>query len=119
MAFINPPTPRFVWYMLLDSANGQPYKGASASTVALPSDHVIDQFRDAVYAKNAPIFTEYVSSQLIVYKNRASFDHRNAETEKEEPLEEDFIIADLGSSKKDALIVVVPVSLSMSKWGFY
>ena len=107
--------PRKVWYLLLDSTNGQPYKGTSASTVSLPSDHVIDQLRDAVKAENSNNLSGVDPLNLIVYKNRASFDQRNVETGKEEPLEEDSMIADLGSLKKDALIVVVPVSLSTSK----
>jgi hypothetical protein len=53
------------------------------------------------------------AADLFVYKNRQSFDKRNAvndENEKESPLEEDSLVDGLGTSKKEALIVVVPSS---------
>jgi hypothetical protein len=60
------------------------------------------------------------SSQLLVYKNKAAFDKRNAaiDEEKEEPLEEDSLIDGLGTSKKEALVVVVPSSAENSSGKF-
>ncbi|KAJ3198832.1 hypothetical protein HDU67_003373, partial [Dinochytrium kinnereticum] len=48
----------------------------------------VADFRKAVYRKNSSILTGINSSQLIVYKNKAAFDKRNAaiDDEKEEPL---------------------------------
>jgi hypothetical protein len=43
-------------------------------------------------------------SDLLVYKNNAAF------VGKEDPLEEDSLVVDLGKSKQEALIVVVPSS---------
>ncbi len=47
-----------------------------------------------------------------MYKNKVSFDKRNAgaEQEREEPLEVDTVVGGLGTTKTDALIVVVPSS---------
>lgn len=44
----------------------------------------------------------YLAAALKVYANRAAFDRKEA------PLEEDLVIGNLGSTKQDALIVVVP-----------
>ena len=51
-----------VWFLLLDSATGLPYKNTSASSVLRSSlvVPVVDQFRDAVhvkYANKASAFT--------------------------------------------------------------
>jgi len=72
------------------------------------SNSDVADFRDAVHLKNSPILTGFASSQLLVYANKAAFDKRNDADEKEEPLEEDSLISDLGKSKKAALIVIVP-----------
>jgi hypothetical protein len=102
--------PRLIWFQLIVSATGKPYKAATVSSVSLPSDFVIDQFRDAVQIKwNKPGYLKDIpAGALIVYKNKAAFDKRNDAEGKEEPLEEDSQISDLGKSKKEALIVVVP-----------
>ena len=62
---------------------------------------MIDQFKDAVYAKNYRILEGIVSSQLNVYANKAAFDAKTS-------LEEDEEIGNYGGSKKDALLVVAP-----------
>ena len=110
------PSP-LVWFLLLDSVTGQPYKKTSADYGSLPPGSVIAQFRDAVQLKNSSILTGITSSQLLVYKNKTAFDKRNAavDGEKEEPLEEDFLIDGLGKSKKEALVVVVPSLTSSPK----
>ncbi len=68
-----------VWFHLYDAATGLPYKGTFASSIlrsslAVP---VIDQFRDAVHAKNSSILTGITSSQLLVFRNKDAFDKRN------------------------------------------
>ncbi len=79
-------------------------KGASVSSIALFSSTVVVQFREAAHLKNASILTGIESSQLTVYKNKQAFDG------KEEPLGLHSVIDDLGASKDDALVVVVPIS---------
>ena len=101
-----------VWFQLYDSATGKPYKRSTADYVSLAHGSVIAQFRDAVQLENTSILTGITSSQLLVYKNKATFDKRNAAVDdgKEEPLEEDSLLDGLGASKKEALVVVVPES---------
>ena len=109
----SPPSP-LVWFLLLDSATGEPYKGTTVSSVLRSSlvIPVVDQFRDAVQLKyDKPDYLKDIpSGALLVYKNKAAFDKRNAPADegKEEPLEEDSLVDGLGRSKKEALIVVVP-----------
>jgi len=107
----SPPSP-LVWFLLLDSATGEPYKGTSATKVSVDASADVADFRKAVkteydqpnYLKDIP------ASSLLVYKNKTVFDKRNAAVDdgKEEPLEEDSLLEGLGKSKKEALIVVVP-----------
>jgi hypothetical protein len=118
----NPSAPSpFVWFLLLDSATGLPYKGTSADYVFLPSTAVIAQFRDAVIEKfdkqKSSVLTGFASSQLDVYKNKAAFNNRNATVDEgmEEPLEEDSFINGYGASKKEALVVVVSSSKSSNR----
>ena len=75
------PSP-LVWFLLLDSATGLPYKGTSATKVSLPPTAVIAQFRDAVKAKHSNKLSSFDAADLLVYKNKAAFDKRNLEEEK-------------------------------------
>jgi hypothetical protein len=93
-----------VWYLLLECSTGQPFKGTSADAItSLSPDFAVVQFRDAVKAKCSNTLASVDPNTLQVYKNKDAFDG-----EKAQPLEEDSPIAGLGSSKKEALIVVVP-----------
>jgi hypothetical protein len=97
-----------IWFVLVDSSNGMSYKGTTASSVSLSRDSVVDQFRDAVKEKYADSHLKGVApSDLLVYKNKAAFEQKNADKGKEEPLEEDSLLTGLGTSKKDSLVVVV------------
>ena len=71
-------------------------------------------FRVAVKIKNSNKLSSFDAADLIVYAHKAAFDKRNAVKYKIEPLEEDSLVSDLGNSKKEALIVVVP-SISSSE----
>ena len=84
----SPPSP-LVWFLLLDAATGEPYKGTSADYVSLPSTAVIAQFRDAVKTKYSNKLSSVDAGELLVYKNRVAFDKRNAAVDegKEEPLD--------------------------------
>ena len=111
----SPPSP-LVWFLLLDSATGLPYKDTSVSSVLRSSlvVPVVDQFRDAVKAKyDQPNYLKDIpAAATLVYKNKSAFDKRDAAFDegKEEPLEEDSLVDGLGTSKKEALVVVVPSS---------
>ena len=109
---VSPPSSPLIWFLLLESATGQSYKGTTASAVLRSSlvVPVVDQFRDAVHQDNSAILTGITFSQLQVYKNKASFDKRNAAVgqEKQEPLEEDAAVYGLGKTEEEALIVVIP-----------
>jgi len=103
-----------VYYVLLDSVTGEPYKGASPtsilrSSVVVP---VIDQFRKAVLQENSSILTGITPSQLVVYKNKHSFENRNgaAGDENEKPLKASYRLDGLGETDEDdkILVVVVP-----------
>jgi len=114
MSSSNPQqTAPLIWFLLLDSATGLPYKGTTADYVSLPPGFVIAQFRDAAHLKyDKPNYLKDIpSGALLVYKNKSSFDKRHSDEGKEEPLEEDSLLDGLGKSKKEALIVVVPHAL--------
>ncbi|KAL7519513.1 hypothetical protein ACHAWX_004263 [Stephanocyclus meneghinianus] len=102
-------TSTFVWFLLVDSATGQPYKGTSVDAVSLPPDSFVVQFRKLVHLENSNKLTGVDASDLIVFKNKAALDKRNnAEGEgKELPLDPTESIGVLGS-KEDMLVVVVP-----------
>jgi hypothetical protein len=116
----SPPSP-LVWFLLLDSATGLPYKKTTADYVSRTRGSVIAQFRDAVKKKykdeDSTIITGIASSQLLVYKNKATFDKRNAAVDegKEEPLKSSCLLDGLGITEEDALIVVVPSSRMPSR----
>jgi hypothetical protein len=104
----------FVWFQLVDST-GRLFKKTSFSSVLRASlvVHVVDLFRKAVKAKYADSHLKGVApSDLIVYENKAAFD----EGKTVDSLEPDSSLANLGSTRIDALIVVVP---SLTKSNFY
>ena len=118
---ISSPSP-LVWFQLLDTATGLPYKGTAADYVSLPPGSIIAQFRDAVKKKDnddrdAAVLTTFKSSQLLVYKNNAAFHKRNAPADegKEESLKSSCLLDDLGITEEDALVVAVPTSRSSSR----
>ena len=106
---------RLVWFVLVDG-DGNPYKGTTASSVNIPSSYVIDQFRDAVKEKcdrQGDDLKGILSSKLHVYANKEAFDG------KVDSLEEDSTIGTFGSSKKEALVVVVPSRGESSIGGYH
>lgn len=99
-----------VWYLLVDS-NGQPYERTTADVVELPSTTcVIAQFRKAVKTENSRKLSSFDAADLVVYKNKESFEKRTSkvEQEKKEPLEVDAVVVGMGTTMNEALIVVVP-----------
>lgn len=96
-------SPSLIWFQLVGS-DGKPFKETSADKVTFPTSADVSDFRKSVKNENPNMLSAVDASQLKVFKNKSAFDG------KEEPLEEDFTVAGLGTSKKDALIVVVPSS---------
>ncbi len=82
---------------------GDPYKKTSFEKILLSPKSDVSDFRKAVKAENSDILIGISPSQLTVYKNKAVFDVGK------EPLDE-FSLLDntFGTSKENALIVVVP-----------
>eukprot|EP00569_Conticribra_weissflogii_P002491 CAMPEP_0171346544 /NCGR_PEP_ID=MMETSP0878-20121228/25128_1 /TAXON_ID=67004 /ORGANISM="Thalassiosira weissflogii, Strain CCMP1336" /LENGTH=351 /DNA_ID=CAMNT_0011850249 /DNA_START=41 /DNA_END=1096 /DNA_ORIENTATION=+ len=106
--------PRLIWFLLLDSETGKPYRNSSVSSIeySLITVPVIDQFRQLVHRKNSNKLTGIDASDLLVYKNKAAFYARNnAEDDvKEQALDPTEYIGVLGSVE-DMLVVVVPQSM--------
>jgi hypothetical protein len=97
---------QLVWFQLVDST-GSPFKGTSISSVSLPPNSLLVQFRDAVKAKYADSHLKGVApSDLLVYENK--------DKEKQFPLKPSQILDQLTITDKDALIVVVPTSEQVS-----
>jgi hypothetical protein len=101
------------WYLLLDSATtGQPYEGSKADFVSLPPGSVAAKFRDAVLSKTPNKLARVDTSDLLVYKNNAAFDMRNAKDDdggntERQPLDTTQPVDGLGG-KVDKLVFVVP-----------
>ena len=108
---------RPVWFRLLDADTGEPYKGTSATKVFVASSADVADFRDAVHSKyDKPNYLRDIpSGALIVYKNKAAFDKRNAAVDdgKEEPLDPTESLGNLGS-KQDMLVVTPPQTLAQN-----
>jgi hypothetical protein len=97
----SPPSP-LIWFLLVDSATGQPYKGTTVSSILRSSlvVPVIDQFRDAVKAKHSNKLSSVDAADLLVYKNKAAFDKRTV-------LEEKVSFTQLKKSSKKTLCWMV------------
>ena len=103
-----------IWFHLYSSAN-KPFKGTSVSSVLRSSLANVNEFKYAVKAEYPNKLSSVDASQLRVYKNKDSFDKRDADIGKvnqamilsqEEPLKEGSIVDGLGETEYDALIVV-------------
>jgi len=97
------PASPLVWFQLLDAATGAAYKNSSVTSVLRSSlvVPIVDVFRKAVKAEYSNKLSSVDAGDLYVYKNRASFD--NGDTS----IEADYLLDHLGTSKMEALIVVV------------
>jgi hypothetical protein len=104
------------WFILLDSDTGEFYRGTSADCVLLAAGSVIAQFRDAVKLKHSNKLVTIDSADLLVYRNKESFDKRNDPNGNEEdsPFRSSHQIYGLGGTEEDALVVVVP-SLALAQ----
>jgi len=70
----------------------------------------IDRFRKAVHDENPNKLSSVDVSDLLIYKNKSTFDQRKLEDNKEEPLKASRDLKDLGLTEEDAVIVAVPIS---------
>ena len=105
----HPPSP-LVWFLLLDSETGEPYKNTTTDYVSHPPGAVVAEFRKLVHRENSAILPGIAPSQLLVYKNKVAFDNRSAAAEERnaEPLKSSHILDGLGETEEDALVVAVP-----------
>ena len=76
------PPSTLVWFLLVESATGLPYKGTSATAVSLPPDSIIAEFQYAVKTEYSSKLSSVDVGDLLVYKNKAAFDKRNLENKK-------------------------------------
>ena len=98
-----------VWFLLVDS-NGEPYKKTSADKVKLSTASDVADFRKAVKTENSRKLSSFDAADLVVYKNKESFEKRNSKVEQERkvPLKSSCLLDGLGETEEEALIVVVP-----------
>ena len=107
-------SPSLIWFQLIDSETGLAYKNTRSVKTKLKASADVDDFLNAVKTKYPNKLATVDAGELLVFKNKAAFDKRNADVGKEFPLEEDADVARLGKSKNEDLIVVVPPSLTLS-----
>jgi hypothetical protein len=95
--------PNLIWLHLLDS-KGRPYNGTTKTSVLLSARSDISEFKEAVKAEKINPLRNIDIRQLTVFITKSAFDA------KEDPLDDDCVIAGLGTVLSNALIVVVPPS---------
>ncbi len=61
-------------------------------------------------AKHSNKLSSIDTTNLLVYKNKAAFDKRNADEGKEEPLKSSCYLDRLGETEEEALVAAVPVT---------
>ena len=94
---------RFVWFVLVDG-QGNAFDGTTASSVYIPSNYVIDQFKKEVkveYDRYGDELAGIQPSKLLVYEDRAALDDRRF-------LKSSAPLVTLGINEENALLVVVP-----------
>jgi hypothetical protein len=105
---------RSVWFLLVDAADGKPYKGIGAAKVSVVSSADVADFGNAVKASRSNKLSSVDAPNLLIYKNKESFDKRDTNEGKVEALQDDSPSGHLGKSKDEALAVDVPVATSPS-----
>jgi hypothetical protein len=93
---------RSIWFQLVDS-QGRAYRQSRPSKVHLSPSSKVTEFRKAVKNFQSRTLGEFKASQLIVYKNKASFKAKK-------PLKPLAPLNDLESSKENAIYIFVPPS---------
>ena len=87
-----------VWFHLVDS-KGNPYAETTVASISVQPTMMVDQLRDAVFQKNAPILQGFVASQLKVYLNKFAVEQG--------PLKASSNVEG-GANEEDALCILVP-----------
>jgi hypothetical protein len=103
------------WFLLVDAATKEAYKGTSVDYVSLPETNNVAQFRKAVKNTHPNKLSSVDAADLKVYKNLICLKGADGETH-QGPLKEDFSINGLGKSINEALIVVVPFTGESRIW---
>lgn len=100
-----------MWFLLVDQ-DGAAYKGTTASSVSIPSNYVIDQFRDAAKAMYPKVLSQTDAGQLLVFRNKTAFNAKTVDARtnfrSSHSLEEANEEIGLGPDEDHALLVVVP-----------
>ena len=101
-----------IWFHLYDFESGRPYRGTQSTAVNLSLAADLADFKDAVKVEyDYPHYLKNVDAQdLKVFKNKDAFDKRNDTIDKSEPLTVDFLIANIGETIEDPLIVTFEAS---------
>jgi hypothetical protein len=98
-----------IWFQLIDLVTGKPYKKTRADKVEVSSSADVVDFRDAVKAKydQPGYIKDTPSGALLACKSKAAF------VGLEELLRSSHLLDGLGTSKQEALIVLVPSSIQI------
>jgi hypothetical protein len=107
-------TTRSISFVLLDSADGNPYKETESATVSVDSSSSVNDFLRSVKQKysedGSNLLDDIHPSQLLVYKNFQDFDHRNIDEEESASFLTNSHSLDGRWSAEDWLAVVVQSS---------
>jgi hypothetical protein len=95
------------WIFLVDS-DRQPYRDTSGAQITVPLGANVFALQKAIMSEFSPILAGIVASQLRTFKNRKAFD-----TE-ERHLSPDTMVAGLGASLDEALVILVPTTVLKS-----
>jgi hypothetical protein len=95
------------WIFLVDS-DGQPYRDTSGAQITVPLGANVFALQKAIMSEFSPILAGIVAPQLRTFKNRKAFD-----TE-ERHLSPDTMVAGLGASLDEALVILVPTTVLKS-----
>jgi hypothetical protein len=99
---------RFVWVEIFESSRGERFENTRPIKISVDRAADVDDFLEAVRAVATSVLRGVDPPQILVYKNRPAFEKRIAVEGKEGPLEANSLVAGLGTSLEDALVVVVP-----------
>ena len=99
-----------IWLHLYDSETGRPYRGTNSTTVNVSLAADLAEFKDAAKVEHSNALKNVDAQDLKVFKNKDAFDKRNDTIDKSEPLAVDYLMANIGETIEDPLIVTFEVS---------
>eukprot|EP00557_Chaetoceros_sp_GSL56_P008713 CAMPEP_0176496178 /NCGR_PEP_ID=MMETSP0200_2-20121128/11059_1 /TAXON_ID=947934 /ORGANISM="Chaetoceros sp., Strain GSL56" /LENGTH=541 /DNA_ID=CAMNT_0017894121 /DNA_START=97 /DNA_END=1719 /DNA_ORIENTATION=- len=100
---------RPVWFLLVDTVDGRPYRGTSADAAMLSNSAFVFQFRKAVKEINSNILSSIDASQLLIYRNKDAFERRQSGTLEGDVLSPTQPIGDFGSADCMLVVAVPPI----------